>query len=200
MPKFSAYQMTRISPTSQQETAESELRIDYLVGKYYPYIHRLAHSILDDLTEADDAAQETFIAAHRSLTGFRFEADPKTWLTAIAVNTCRGRLRKRKVHQVLTATLQALHLLKSQPPSPEQTAIQNESDRIIWQAVDALDDKHRIPVILHYVHELNVPDIARILDLSQGTIHSRLHYARQKLNAHLRHLDPRKEVPDDAVR
>jgi RNA polymerase sigma-70 factor (ECF subfamily) len=191
--------MTRINRTSQLEAVNLELNIEQLVGEYYPYIRRLALSILDDLHDAEDAAQESFVAAHRSLTGFRDEADPKTWLTAIAVNVCRGRLRKRKVRHTLMATLQSLHLIRHSTPTPEQTAIQNEVDRSIWKAVDALDEKHRIPVILRYVHELNVPDIARILHLRQGTVHSRLHYARRKLHSQLGHLNPHEEAPDEAV-
>ncbi len=190
--------MTRIKRSSQQTAENLELSIEHLVDEYYPYIRRLAFSILDDLHDAEDAAQETFVAAHRSLIGFRDEADPKTWLTAIAVNICRGRLRKRKVRQTLTATLQSLHLIRPSAPSPEQAAIQNEADQSIWQAVDALDEKHRIPVILRYVHELKAPDIARILHLRQGTVHSRLHYARRILHSQLGHLNPQEEAPDES--
>ena len=189
--------MTRVTLTSKQDAGTSEIKIESLVKEYFTYIHRLTLSILDDSHEADDAAQDTFIAAHHAVEGFRAEANPKTWLTSIAVNACRSRIRKRKVRQTLSTALVALHLLKNQPPSPEQAAIQSEIDQSIWLAVDALDEKHRTPVILRYVHELNVPEIAEILHLSQGTIHSRLHYARQKLQAQLGHLNPREEVPDE---
>jgi len=189
--------MTRVTLTSQQDEVTSEIKIESLVKEYFSYIHRLTLSILDDSHEADDAAQDTFIAAHRAVEGFRAEANPKTWLTSIAVNACRSRMRKRKVRQALSTALVALHLLKNPPSSPEEVAIQSEIDRSIWLAVDALDEKHRTPVILRYVHELNVPEIAEILHLSQGTIHSRLHYARQKLQAQLEHLNPREEMPDE---
>jgi RNA polymerase sigma-70 factor (ECF subfamily) len=197
MPNDDVYQMTRINRTSQPEAADLELKIEQLLGEYYPYIHRLAHAILDDLHEADDVAQETFIAAYHSLAGFRGDSTPKTWLSAIAINACRGRLRRRKVRQVLVATLHAFHLLKNPPTSPEQTTIQNEADQAIWKAVSGLDEKHRLPVVLHYVHELNVPEIAKILHLSQGTVHSRLHYARKQLHAQLGHLNPHEEMSNE---
>ena len=197
MPNDRVYQMTHSHPISQPDAAEQERIIEQLIREHYPYIHRLALSILDDLHEAEDVAQETFIAAHRSLAGFRSESHPKTWLSAIAMNASRGRLRKRKVRQVLTNTMQALHLLKTPPASPEQAAIQGESDRFIWDAVDELDEKHRLPVILRYVHSLTVPEIAQILHLSQGTVHSRLHYARKELHAKLGHLNPDEKVPDE---
>jgi RNA polymerase sigma-70 factor (ECF subfamily) len=155
--------------------------IESLVSTHYAYVRRLALSILDDPDEAEDAAQEAFIAASRGLASFRGQAEVKTWLTSIAVNSCRGRLRKRKARQALAATLHSLHLAHPAQPSPEAQAVQREADRQLWQAVDALDDKHRLVVILRYVHELNTAEIAAALDISQGTVHSRLFYARQQL-------------------
>lgn len=176
--------------------SDSSIEIETLMRAYYPYIQRLAISILDDESEADDAAQETFIAALRSLERFRGESSPRTWLTSIAVNICRGRLRKRKIIQTLQSTLQNLHLLHLASISPEENALQNESDHRLWQAVDSLDEKHRLAVILRYVHEMSVPEIATVLDISQGTIHSRLHYARKKLQAELGSLATQEEASD----
>ena len=180
-----------------RETAEQELNIEFLVREYYPYIYRLALSILDDIHDADDVAQDTFIAAHRSMSGFRYESNPKTWLSSIAINASRGRLRKRKVRQILSNTMQVLHMLNNSSSSPELDSLQNESDAFLWKIVDELDEKHRLPVILRYVHDLNAVEIANILHISQGTVHSRLHYARRKLYAQLGHLNPGKETPDE---
>jgi len=174
----------------------ADLDIDHLVAAHYGYIRRLAASILDDLNEAEDAAQDTFIAASRSLSSFRAEANPKTWLTSIAVNACRARLRKRKVQQSLHSALEALHLAGVGRPSPEHEAIQHESDGQLWQAVDSLDEKHRLVVLLRYVHELPASQIARALGISEGTVHSRLHYARQKLQTRLESQEPHAEVSD----
>jgi RNA polymerase sigma-70 factor, ECF subfamily len=176
--------------------AGTSIEIESLMRAHYPYIQRLAISILDDESEADDAAQETFIAALRSLERFRGEASSRTWLTSIAVNICRGRLRKRKIIQTLQSTLQNLHLLHPTLITPEDNALQNESDQRLWQAVDQLDEKHRLAVILRYVHEMSVPEIATVLDTSQGTIHSRLHYARKKLQAELGSLASQEEASD----
>jgi RNA polymerase sigma-70 factor (ECF subfamily) len=200
MPNHDAFQMTRFSHKSLSETPQTKLDIEQLLLEYYAYIHRLALSILGDNHEADDVAQETFIAAHISLPGFRNESSLKTWLSAIALNACRARLRKRRLRQVLNNTLQSLHLLKNSPPSPEQSAIQDEAHQAIWNAVDKLDDKHRFPVILYYVHEMNVPQIAALLQIREGTVHSRLHYSRKKLQVELQHLNTPQEAPDETSR
>ncbi len=74
MPNDDVYQMTGLHHTTPTEAAGLEQIVNQLLREFYPYIHRLALSILDDLHEADDVAQETFIAAHHSLAGFRNEA------------------------------------------------------------------------------------------------------------------------------
>ena len=199
MPSPSAAMPTSIDRTYTHETAEASHSFEHLVREHYPYIRRLALSILDDsrvdgAAEADDAAQETFITVYRALSSFRGQSSLKTWLTSIAVNTCRARLRKRKLRQALHATLRGLHL-SERLASPEETAAQNETHRQLWQAVDSLDEKHRLPVILRYVHQLTVPEIAESLGTNEGTVHSRLHYARKTLLDRLgRFLE---EAPDE---
>jgi RNA polymerase sigma-70 factor, ECF subfamily len=186
----------KIGPIQAMPVAMQD--IETLVAAHYPTIRRLAASILDDPHEADDAAQDTFIAACRAMESYRGEANIKTWLTSIAVNVCRGRLRKRKMRQALQSTLEALHLASTSHPTPEKVALQNEADGQIWQAVDDLDEKHRLVVILRYVHELPVPEIARILDTSAGTVYSRLHYARHALQTRLGNPNPQAEISDES--
>jgi len=177
--------MKPIQQLLQQAQANDTAAIEALVREYYEYVLRLCLSVLDDATEADDAAQETFISAARDLPGYRGEAEPKTWLYAIAINTCRGRLRKRRARQRLENSLRAVYSLLQRSTDPEQAIIQDEANWQVWRAVDDLGEKHRLPVILHYVHELSASEIAAVLGLSVGTVHSRLHYARQYLHARL---------------
>jgi RNA polymerase sigma-70 factor (ECF subfamily) len=191
MPNSDAMTQRKLHTTIE---ASATAVIEALMQTHYAYIRRLAVSILNDEAEADDAAQETFIAASRSLDSFRHQASPRTWLTSIAVNQCRGRLRKRKVRQGLLNTLYNLHLLHPPAESLESQAEQNEADHRLWRAIDELDEKHRLPVVLRYVHELSAAEIAGLLDLNEGTVHSRLHYARKKLQTALGAPEPDEEV------
>lgn len=175
--------MTHTTPEAAQIHAAFD-DFEPLVLAYYPIIRRLAFAILGDHFDADDAAQETFIAAYRNMSRYRGEATIKTWLSSITVNICRGKLRKRKVIQSLKSTLQAL-IPGAPAPSPEHAALQNEADQHIWRAVDGLDEKHRLVVIMHYVHEMSAPEIGFALGISEGTVYSRLHYARRKLQIEL---------------
>ena len=195
--------MSRIEESRPQDSTDQPINIEHLVREHYTYIRRLALSILDDPHEADDAAQETFIAASRNLSGFRGDASPRTWLTAITVNACRGRLRKRKARQRLQTALQSLHLAHARSVSLEEAAIQRDSHLSLRNAVAELDERHRLPILLRYVHGLSVPEIAASLHTNPGTIYSRLHYARRMLiarldiqNSHTEASDEKQSHPD----
>jgi RNA polymerase sigma-70 factor (ECF subfamily) len=73
--------------------------------------------------------------------------------------------------------------------SPEETAIKNEKEAALWQALNKLDERHRIVIVLRYFHELQVNEIAEILSLPEGTIHSRLYTARERLKNALDELN-----------
>ena len=160
------------------------LAIERLVQTYQADVYRLALSILDDADEADDATQEVFVAALRSLDSFRGDASLKTWLFSITVNVCRTRLQRYKSRGRLQQIMQ--NLFSQEQVHPEKEAMQNESDGALWQAIRTLDNKHRIPVILRYYHDLPVADIAKMLGIPSGTVHSRLNHARDKLRALLK--------------
>lgn len=162
--------------------AGNEFAIELLVRRYEEGVFKLVLSIVNDTAEAAEITQETFIAALRSLRTYREQQSFKAWLYTIAVNHSRSHLRKRKAFERLQTTLGSLFRLELQKQkSPEEVALQNEKEAILWQELNRLDEKQRVVVVLRYFHELSVPEISEILATSEGTIHSRLHYAREKL-------------------
>ena len=162
------------------------LAIEKMVQAYQKDVYRLALSILDDPDEAEDATQESFLAALRAISSFREDAAFKTWLFSITINVCRSRLRRGKNRGRLQQILQSLFHLRGEAEHPEKTVMQDETDAEIWRAIHSLDDKHRIPVVLRYYHDLPIADIATMLNIPHGTVHSRLNHAREKLHALLK--------------
>ena len=157
-----------------------------LMNGYYSHIYRLSCSILSDPAEADDAAQETFIHAIRNLRHYQPGTNLKSWLSTIAVNICRDILRKRRAQQVLLSGLQTIiRLLKTSERTIEDTITHKHNCDNLWAAVRALDDKHRLPILLRFAHGLSVREIAQSMGLNEGTVHSRLHYAICKLKQRL---------------
>jgi len=157
--------------------------VERFVQTYQQDVYRLALSILDDSAEAEEASQDALLAALRYLDSFRGASSFSTWLYSITVNICRTRLRYRSRRERLTETLKSfLRLNNPHPPSMEEHAIQNESDTVVWHAIRKMDEKHRIPIMLRYYHNLSVAEIANILQIPEGTVHSRLNVARRQLH------------------
>jgi RNA polymerase sigma-70 factor (ECF subfamily) len=163
------------------ETAIAQLIQEHQLG-----VFRLALSILNDPGEANEAAQDTFIAALNALRSYRENSSFKAWLYTIALNTSRSRLRKRKALEQLQRRLTAIfHIQSQRPPTLEDMVVGNEEDAALWKALEMLGEKHRIPIVLRYYHDLTVSEIADILKIKEGTVHSRLSIARERLRAEL---------------
>ena len=169
--------------------AGNEDAIEMLVHEYETGVFRLALSILGDQAEANEVLQETFLSALRALPTYVEKKSLKAWLYTIAVNHSRSHLRKRKILERLRSTLTTIFRVESEKQiSPEEAVIQNEKEVALWRSLNQLDERHRIVVILRYFHELPVTEISEILSVNEGTIHSRLHNAREKLRDSLNHI------------
>ncbi len=166
--------------------AGDDSAIERLIYEYQNSIFRLTLSILNDPVEAHEATQDTFIAALGALKSYKENSTFKAWLYTIALNTSRNRLRKRKTLERLNNTLQAIFRVQSQKmSSPEEAVIQNEKDAALWKALNQLGERQRIPLVLRYFHNLSTAEIAEILNINEGTIHSRLHIGRERLRIEL---------------
>jgi len=164
-----------------------EAALTRLVQEYQTGVFRLALSIMDDPDEASDVTQETIISAISALKTFRKGTSFKPWLYTITLNNCRSRLRKRKVLDRLNNALTGLLHINSQTlPSPEDKLVESETDMAVWQALENLGEKHRIPLVLRYYNEFSTKEIAEILNIKDGTVHSRLSIGRERLRRKLK--------------
>lgn len=170
----------------REGASRKHLLAESLLDQHYADIHRLALSILHDDAAADDAAQDTFITALRHIDRYEPGTNLRGWLSTITVNLCRDRLRRRNSRQ----RWGALWLGRQRDPVAqsrhlESRHMRNEANRALWAAVNALDEKHRLPVILRYANDLSIREVAEALRIPEGTVHSRLHHASKKLAAAL---------------
>jgi RNA polymerase sigma-70 factor (ECF subfamily) len=173
---------TNIAQLVERCRAGDAHAIERFIGEHKSAIYRLALSMLDDPTDADEATQDVLVTALDALESFRGESALRTWLYAIALNVCRMRLRQRSVRQRLANTVQTLFRLKGETaPHPEHQAIQNEADAALWKAIHSLDEKHRLTVLLRYYHDLPVAEIAELLKTSERTVYVRLRNAHHRL-------------------
>ncbi len=173
----------------QRCIAGDSTAIDEMVQTYQSSLYRIALLITDNPADADEVVQDAFIIACGASGGYRGESTLKTWLTAIVVNESRNRLRKRNRQKLLNERILFFRRLFEQSNSPEKATIQQEKKDSVWQAIMALGEKHRIPIILRYYQDLPVAEIAKILEINVGTAHSRLNTARERLRSALGQLE-----------
>jgi len=169
--------------------AGNEDAIEVFVRQYEKDVFRLALSIVNDPTEAHEITQETFIAALKSLPAYQEKRSLRAWLYTIGLNLSRSHLRKHRLVERLRNTLTTIFQIDVQKQSStEEVVIQNEKETLIWEALNKLDDRHRMVIVLRYFHEFSIIEISEILSIHEGTIHSRLHTARQRLKNTLEQL------------
>ena len=156
-----------------------------LFRRYEDQVYRLAVTILRDEQDAEDAVQDVFLRVFEQIKGYRGESSFKTWLTAIAVNRCRDRLRRRKVRRTLSLDRLRGRIGRNQTDLADVIAARQRR-QTLWSLVDRLDGKYRLPVILHYHEGLSCGEVARVLGVRVSVVYSRLNTARLRLRAMLR--------------
>lgn len=154
-----------------------------LVQAYQTPLRRLCCVLLKDVHLADDAVQETFIKAYRALKDFRQESSEKTWLTRIAVNTCRDMMRSRWfIHIDRSADIADL---------PEESDGRDaESDTELMDTVLRLPLKQREAVLLYYYQNMTMQETAEALHITVSNVSRRLESARKALRKQLEGGEP----------
>ena len=136
---------------------------------------------------ADDLYQDTFLEAMKKLAVIRYEDNPKSYLLSVAIRLWKNRVRKFAWRNRIAPQVgeTALEQEGGATPDVSEKAVANEERGMLWKAVDALDDRYRIPLLLYYMEEQSVAELAELLSIPQGTVKSRLHKARQLLEKEL---------------
>ena len=167
----------------------NETAIAQLIQEHQLGVFRLALSILNDPNEASEVTQDTFISALKAMGTYQEKSKLKSWLYTIALNTSRSKLRKRKALERLYSTLTTIvHVKVQHIPTPEETIIGKEEEVALQNALEKLGEKQRIPIILRYYHDCSIAEIAEILNIKEGTVHSRLSIGRERLRSELTDL------------
>jgi RNA polymerase sigma-70 factor, ECF subfamily len=156
-----------------------------LYDEFQDELFDLAWTILGEREAAKDAVQETFLVVFQKIETFRGESAFSTWLTAILVNNCRQRLRRRKLRQLLpldTLSPDLLKRLTPSPPNPDAVVAQRLEAQLLWEMVNQLDERLRTPILMRYRHGLACNEIAEMLGLSINTIYEQLSQGRKELD------------------
>lgn len=174
------------------ESAAFETLVNERSGEIYGLLYRLT----ENPEEARDLTQETFLRAFQSMRSFRGDSDLRTWIYRIAINQARNRWRWwRRRRRDLTVSIDStdengkpalVATLKAENvQSPEQDTLARERERILRNALRGLRRVYRETVILRDIEGFAYEEIAVALDISIGTVKSRLARGRQELRSKL---------------
>lgn len=154
-----------------------------LVEQYRDNVYRLAYRMCGNAYDADEAAQEAFVAAWRALPNFRGDAKFSTWLYRLTTNAAIDVMRREKRHQ--TVGDGEMIEVADDADSPQETVERTEQQEAVQKALATLSEEYREVLLLRYMEELDYAEIAEVLQLPSGTVKSRINRAKAALKAAL---------------
>jgi RNA polymerase sigma-70 factor (ECF subfamily) len=158
-----------------------------LVSRYHQKIYVVIVGLLRNREDALDVAQETFFRAYRKIKSFQGGSSFYTWLYRIAVNMAIDSQRRQKRNPLdFRETMDGLFEEQNEVArDPFSDVHDRELREKLVSAINDLTPEHKAVIILRTVEGLSYKDIGEILGCSEGTVMSRLHYARKKLQEKL---------------
>jgi RNA polymerase sigma-70 factor (ECF subfamily) len=155
-----------------------------IVLKYQDKVYNLCRHMLGNVEDAEDAAQDVFLKAYQALPKFQPDASLFTWLYHIATNTCID-YKKKPIFESLFGDSgegeKLIHDRASDAPSPEKLYQSKQIDEALQKSLGKLSPKLRAIIILKEIEELSYEEIADTLEISMGTVKSRIARAREEL-------------------
>ena len=177
---------------SDSEALEAEFR--ELYERYKDRIYNVCYRITGNATDALDASQETFGILFRRIGEFRFQSRFSSWAYRIAVNASidlKRRASSRRLasldsaREALSSDGRQMDFRDDSVEMPFQTASRRELEREVQRAIDRLSPKLRAIIVLRYIESLTYEELSESLDISLGTVKSRLSRAHEALDREL---------------
>jgi RNA polymerase sigma-70 factor (ECF subfamily) len=174
--------------------ARDERAFRELVGEHRDRVFNITYRMLGNRHEAEDVAQEVFIAVFKQIDNFREESKFSTWLYRVTVNHCKNRIKylarrhdrdRDELDETTTTTGSNGAIGSTAPSSPDRALESAQMEEVLREAIKSLDDDHRTVVILRDIEDLSIEEISAITDLPDGTVKSKLHRARLALRKKL---------------
>jgi len=179
--------------------AGSDAAFDWLVTHYHTCVYNLAYGILGDAADAADVTQEVFLHAFRGIGGFRGGSSLKTWLYRISVRQALNHRRWRWRHHREKISIDAetenhgpLLELKDAEATPFELLARREVQTVVWRGLREVPALFRNAVILRDLEGLSYEEVAEVLEVSVGTVKSRILRGRRLLKEV---LDPLLSAP-----
>lgn len=161
---------------------------DALYKLYKDRVFSIALRVTGNSTDALDAAQEAFVLVYQNLPSFKFESKFSSWLYRLVVNASIDLLRRQSARARNTEKFDnaAMALPDESRPGPQVALESKELGDRVRASILSLSPKLRVVTVLRYLQDLSYEDVAETLEISLGTVKSRLSRAHDALTEHLR--------------
>jgi len=154
-----------------------------VVARYQTLICSLAYSGTGNLSQSEDLAQETFVAAWKQLAKLREPHKLRSWLCGIARNIIYDALKKQgREPSHAAAPLDAIQESPAPEQQPHDFTISNEEAAILWRSLERIPEIYREPLVLFYREQQSVATVAATLDLTEDAVKQRLSRGRKLLH------------------
>lgn len=162
---------------------------ELLMRRHNRRLYRIAHSVLRDAADSEDALQESYLAAYRAIGSFRGESSLATWLSRLVLNHCLARKRKAQRRDGIAAIVpQEIEAEAGEGrdfETPDRALVRSELRELLERKVEALPEAFRTVFMMRCVEELSVQETAQLLDIPEATVRTRQFRARSLLRESL---------------
>ena len=165
---------------------------DQLITKYRERLYAIIYNMTANREDTSDLTQEAFIKAFRSINSFKGDSSFFTWLYRIAVNASLTHLKRSRLRRFFSfdhldeqiSQSELAEVLADRMQTDKPTLIKELQEKLN-EALQRLSLTHRTVVVLFEIEGLSHQEIAQVMECSEGTVRSRLHYAKQQLQSYL---------------
>ena len=171
--------------TARESGESAEAWLTRLIGEHQESLIRMCFMYLHDRAMAEDAVQETFLKAYRTMDSFRGACSEKTWLARLAINTCRDMQRAAWFrHTDRRVTPEDMAAVQAAPPEEDDA-------EALAMAIVRLPARYREVILLYYYQDMTMKEVASALGIAVSSVSgrikracARLHQALEKGDAH----------------
>jgi len=148
-------------------------KFEFYVSQYMDMLYKLAFAYLKSEEDSNDVVQNVWLNFYKTKKEFESEEHIKFWLVRCTINECK-KFWRTSWHRLVTFE------------EVSQSTSEEESDIDLFNAIMSLDRKYRVVIVLYYIDDYKINEIAKLLNLPVGTVGSRLSKAKDKLKDYLK--------------
>ena len=162
---------------------------ELLMRRHNRRLYRIALSVLRDAADAEDALQESYLAAYRAIGSFRGESSLATWLSRLVLNHCLARRRKDQrrdgLFTIVPESAESDAAFDADGETPDRALVRAELRELLERKVGELPEAFRTVFMMRCVEELSVEETAQLLNIPEATVRTRQFRARSLLRESL---------------